>query len=143
MAVHKGVDGSIMMGVNVMAHINSWEMSPSGDALEATDFGDKDRVFLPGLRNHAVTFAGHCESTQAAQLELLNNMKSSNSFKSVQAILLKVSTAGAKAGWAGKGPMTGLAVGNVADGLASISGTIQISGGMTTYATSTSTSTST
>ncbi len=137
MSVEKGVDGSILIGTDKMAHIKSWEWSPAGDALETTCFGEKDRTSVPGLRSHAVTFAGDLESTGVAQKALLDNFKSTAENTAATVILLTNSTTGSKKGWTGSGPITGLAIGNAAEGLVAFSGTIQISGGMSTYTTST------
>lgn len=137
MSVEKGVDGSILIGTDVMAHIKTWEWTPSGAALPTTAFGDKDGTHVPGVREHVVTFAGDLESTDVAQKALLDNFMSTNTNTAATVILLTNSTTGAKKGWTGTGPITGLPVGNAAEGLASFAGTIQISGGMAAYTTST------
>ena len=135
MAIKKGWDGAIKIGANDMTNMNSWTLNFTGDALEATDFGDDDRVFLPGMRNVTVDFAGYYEATQTAQLALTNNFHSTNTNTAATEVCLVNNTTGSKSGWTGSGPITALTIGGAVDGLTPFSGSIQISGGMSTYAT--------
>jgi len=137
MAINKGWDGAILIGANEMAHINSWEAAFAGDALEKTAFGTTvyDREYEPGLRNHTVTFSGYHESTNAAQQALTANMKSTQAAAAVTVVLLTERTTGAKAGYTGSGILTGLTVSEAVDGLVGFSGTLQLSGGLSTYST--------
>ena len=137
MAINKGWDGAILIGSNEIAHMNNWEISFSGDALENTAFGDTvyDRSFQPGLRSHTVTFSGYTEDTNAAQDALLDEMKSTDEPSAVTVVCLHNRTTGAKAGWTGSAVITGLTVSSPVDGLSALSGTLQVSGGLSTYST--------
>lgn len=134
MAIKNGWDGAIYIGSNEIVSMNSWSIAWSADALENTDFGDKDRSYQPGLRSAVVDFAGYYESTNAAQLALTNNMKSTATNTAATVICL-VKRTSPKSGFTGSGPITALNVGGAVDGLVPLTGSIQISGGMTTYAT--------
>ena len=137
MAINKGWDGAILIGTDEISHINNWEVSFSGDALENTAFGDTvyDRSYQPGLRSHTVTFSGYTEDTNTAQDALLDEMKSTDEPSAVTVVLLHERTTGSKAGWTGSGVITGLTVSSPVDGLSALSGTLQISGGLSTYST--------
>lgn len=136
MAINKGWDGALHVGSTAasseMLHINNWELSFSGDALENTSFGDTvyDRGFQPGLRSHTLTFSGYSDPGEVEHAYLLS--------------LQKTTVASAKVsfgvhydrvtpkGWHGDGVVTGLTINTPIDGLAAFSGTIQIAGGVTT-----------
>jgi hypothetical protein len=115
--------------------MNSWSASITGDALEDTAFGDKDRNYLPGMRTATVDFGGYYESSNTAQAALVNNFRSSVTNTAATIICLVNRTTGAKSGWTGSGPITSLTVGGAVDGLVPFSGSVQISGGLSTYAT--------
>lgn len=137
MAINKGWDGAILIGTDEISKMNNWEIAFAGDALENTAFGDTvyDRSYQPGLRSHTVTFSGYSEDSNAAQDALLDEMKSTDEPSIVTVVCLYERTTGVKAGWTGSGVITGLTVGSPVDGLAPFSGTIQITGGLATYAT--------
>lgn len=135
MAIRKGYDGAVFVGTTAasseMAHMNSWTLNFTGDALEATDFGDDDRVFLPGMRNVTIDFAGYYESTQAAQEYLVDYMKGSATNTAVTVYCYYKRTT-ARLGFRGSGPITALTIGGAVDGLVPFSGSVQVSGGMST-----------
>ena len=133
MAIKQGWDGAIYVGGNEMVHMNTWTINFAGDALENTDFGDKDRTYQPGLRNVTVDVAGNYESTQTAQLALTNNFKSTATNTAVTVLCLTNNTTGSNEGWTGSGPVTALTVGGAVDGLVPFSASVQISGGLSTY----------
>jgi len=137
MAINKGWDGAILVGTDEISHINNWEISFSGDALENTAFGDTvyDRSYQPGLRSHTVTFSGYCEDTDVAQDALLDEMRVTDEPTAVTVVCLHERETSQKAGWTGSAVITGLTVGAPVDGLSPISGTLQVSGGLSTYAT--------
>lgn len=135
MAIKQGWDGAILVGANELVSMNNWTINFAADALENTDFGDDDRTYQPGLRNVTVDFAGSYESTNAAALALTNNFKSTNTNTAATLICLVNRTTGTKSGWTGSGPITALTVGGAVDGLVPFSGSVQISGGMSTYNT--------
>ena len=135
MAIKNGWDGAILVGSNEVGHMNSWTVTWSADALENTAFGSDDRTYQPGLRSAVVDFAGYYESTNTAQLALTANMKSTATNTAVTLICLTNRTTGAKEGWTGSGPLTNVTVGGAVDGLVPFSASVQISGGLSTYAT--------
>jgi hypothetical protein len=142
MAIKQGWDGAVYIGTTAAdtdstaaANLNSWTINWAGDALENTDYGDKDRTYQPGLRNVTIDFAGNYEAGQYAADYLTDNFKSASTNTAAAIYCLTVRTTGAKAGWYGSGPITALTVGGAVDGLVPLSGTIQISGGLSTYAT--------
>ena len=132
MAINKGWDGSIKIGANEIAQINNWEMSMNGDALEKTAFAASvnDRAFDPGLRSHTISFSGYCEDTGTAQDALLDNMAAGNT-NAVATIVVNYDRTTPK-GWTGSGAITNLTVGTPVDGLETISGSFQITGGLST-----------
>jgi hypothetical protein len=135
MAIKKGWNGAILIGANEIGHMNSWSISWSADALEKTAYGDKDRAYDPGMRSAVVDFAGYYESSNTAQAALVNNFRSSVTNTAATVVCLAHRTTGAKSGWTGAGPITALSVGGAVDGLVPFSGSIQVSGGLSTYAT--------
>ena len=54
MAVHKGSEGTVKVGVNPIAEIRSYSLEESADTLETTTMGDTARTYLPSLS----TFSG-------------------------------------------------------------------------------------
>ena len=54
MAVHKGSEGTVKVGVNAVAEIRSYSLEESADTLETTSMGDTARTYLPSLS----TFSG-------------------------------------------------------------------------------------
>lgn len=131
MAIKQGWDGSIQLGSTTAStaalHMNSWTINFAGDALENTAYGVKDRTFQPGLRNVTVDFAGYYESTQSAQKYVVDTLKSTATNRKIYVKCLVGAT-----GFDGAGPVTAFTVGGAVDGLVPISGSVQISGGMST-----------
>ena len=137
MAINKGSRGGIRIDDAQMSYINNWEINFAGDVLDASAFGDdiRDRDFIPGLRNPTVTFSGYADITNTAQNTLVDYQKRGSTMSNVTVICAheRGDTSVRAAGWSGSGPITGLTVGTPVDGLAAFSGTVQISGGLTTY----------
>ena len=136
MSIKQGWDGAIFLGSTTpasteMVNMNSWTINFTGDALENTDYGNKDRTYQPGLRNVTVDFAGYYESTRTAQKYVVDTMKSTATNRNVYVKCLTKRTA-AVTGFTGSGPVTAMTVGGPVDGLVPFSGTVQISGGMST-----------
>lgn len=133
MAIKKGWDGALYISTNEVAALNSWTINFTADALENTAFGADDRTYAPGLRNAVVDFAGYYTTTGTANVALTNNFRSTatNSLTTVTCLVNR--TAGSKSGWTGSGPITALTIGGAVDGLVPFSGSIQISGGLSTY----------
>ena len=49
MANHKGSEGTVKIGANVVAEIKDWTITETGDTLEDTSMGDTARTFLSSL----------------------------------------------------------------------------------------------
>lgn len=49
MAVHKGSEGLVKVGANIVAEIRSWSYEESGDTLETTSMGDTARTYTSSL----------------------------------------------------------------------------------------------
>ena len=150
MAINKGWDGGIWVstagyaadtlafaGGKQIVHINNWEVAFNNDALENTVFGDTvyDRTYQPGLRSHTLSFAGYMEASDSGQKILLDEQAVGDEPSLIWVTALTERTAGARAGWCGEGVVTGITVGTPVDGLSPISGNVQISGGLATFAT--------
>jgi len=54
MAVHKGSEGTVKVGVNAIAEIRSYSIEESADTLETSSMGDTARTYVPSL----TTFTG-------------------------------------------------------------------------------------
>lgn len=135
MAIKQGWDGAIFLGSTVASsealNMNNWTINFAGDALENTAYGVKDRTYQPGLRNVTIDFAGYYESTKAAHKYLVDTFKNNATNRTIFVKCLTKRTAAVQ-GWQGKGPATAFTVGGAVDGLVPVSGTIQVSGGLST-----------
>jgi len=129
MAINKGWNGKIAVSDKEIGYTNNWEVSFSGDALEKTAFGDTvhDRSFMPGLRAHTITFSGYFDENDSGQADLLDEMKSGDE---AQSVVFQCFPERTGPGWTGDAVITGITVSTPIDGLAAISGTLQISGGL-------------
>lgn len=132
MAISRGWKGSIEVNNDEIGSVNNWEVAFNGDALENTAFGDTvyDRGFQPGLRNHTITFSGYCDAADAGQQTLLDSMKTT---QESELVTIQCFYDRDKPGWGGSAVVTGITIGTPVDGLASINGTLQISGGLKPY----------
>ena len=130
-----GKDGSVLIGAATAATITDWELSVNQDALEKTSFGDGwDRTYTAGLRGPVATVNGYYSDTDAAQVALTALIHSTSTPAPVTVVLLTVSTTGSKAGWTGSA-IPQLTIGAGQDGIDTISGTFQFSGGVSVYST--------
>jgi len=132
MARSKGWNGLITANETEITKANSFEVSFSGDALENTTFKDSvyDRGFQPGLRSHTVSFTGYCDQTDSGQMVLLDMMKTTEEPVNVT---IQCFHHRDEPGWGGNAVITGLTVSTPIDGLSTLSGTLQISGGLKPY----------
>jgi hypothetical protein len=135
MAIRNGWDGALYVGTtsasSEVANLNSWTLSWTGDALEKTCFGQNDRTYDPGERSAVVDFAGYYESTKAGQKYFVDYMKG-NATNTAVTVYCYYKRTTARLGFRGSGPITALTIGGAVDGLVPISGSVQISGGMST-----------
>lgn len=136
MAINKGWDGRFMAGStsgdSEVVHVNNWELSFSGDALENTAFGDTvyDRGYTAGLRSHTVSFSGYSDPADNSHSYLTDLMKST--IESDEIYFETQYDRSTPKGWSGKGVITGLTISTPVDGLAAFSGTIQVTDGLST-----------
>ena len=132
MARSKGWNGLITANETEITKANSWELNFSGDALENTVFGDNvyDRGFQPGLRSHTISFSGYYDQTDSGQAVFLDMMKTTEEPANV---MIQCFSHRDKPGWGGSAVVTGVTVGMTIDGLAAISGTLQVSDGLHPY----------
>ena len=49
MAVHKGSEGTVKVGVNAIAEIRSYSIEETSDTLETSSMGDTARTYVPSL----------------------------------------------------------------------------------------------
>jgi predicted secreted protein len=49
MAVHKGSEGTVKVGVNAIAEIRSYSIEETSDTLETSSMGDTARTYTPNL----------------------------------------------------------------------------------------------
>ena len=136
MAVNYGWDGAIRLGSTggstAAINITKWNLSVETDALEVTDFGDKDRDYVPGLRNVTATFEGNYDEAAGPHDYVTDGISSTGTPRKVTAILIYQNT-GTKAGWKGNGVMTNVSLDVPNDGLQTISGTLQMCGGVSAW----------
>ena len=140
MATNYGYDGSLLLGstgttaaAKATAHVTKWNMSVETDALEVTDFGDKDRDYVPGLRNVTANVEAYFSDTDTGQYAMKARIPSAATPSKVQAILRFHSTTGSKAGWKGSGVLTNVTIDVPNDGIQTITGNIQFAGGVSVY----------
>ena len=144
-----GKDGAIYLSTlnfttavptGAIAHITDWELAINQDALEKTSFGDGyDRSYAVGLRGPVGTFNGYCMDTStgggAQQADLLTQYTGATP-NTLLVALLTVSTAGSQQGWKGQA-ITQMTQGAAADGIQTISGTLQFADGISTFSSAT------
>lgn len=65
MAVHKGSEGLVKIGVNTVAEVKSYSIEESGDTVETTSLGDTARTYLPSLTTFSGTIECHWDETDS------------------------------------------------------------------------------
>lgn len=73
MANSKGNSGSIKIGANVIAEIQSWTLEQDTEMIEDTSMGDSDRTFKTGLAGWRGTISCWWDPSDTNGQELLNN----------------------------------------------------------------------
>ena len=115
-----------------VAHVTDWELAVNQDALEKTAFGDGyDRTYVAALRGPVGTFNGYYGDTDPQQADLLTQYTGSTP-QQLKCVLLTHSVVGSKQGWEGNA-IVQMTQGAPADGLQTISGTLQFVDGLSTY----------
>ena len=146
MAIDKGWSGSILLGssakkTTAIAQINEWSLDWSMDALEKTNFGSTyDREYEPGLRTGTVSFSGYSEDSNNVQDYILDNFTATGGPYPTTAVHVVLISGYAAAttnlcGYKANALITGLTRGATPDGLQTFSGTLQLTGLISTYAT--------
>ena len=144
MAIDHGWNGHIEFGSSAaktseIPQITEWSLDFGLDALEKTNFGSTyDREYEPGLRSGTVTFSGYSEDSDNVQDYMLDCFTASTgpySSTGMHVVLLTNNTTGAKCGFKSNCIITGLTRGAAPDGLQTFSGTLQLTGLITTYST--------
>ena len=138
MAANLGKDGYVTLSTLAMLHVNNWELSVAGDALDVTAFGNTtpwDRLFVPGLRGVTATFSGYYEDTSTGQYTLLSQLMNTETPTTVAAQLLYYHpTTATYNGFAGTAVITGVTLGAPVDGIQPLSANLTFTGGIQTTA---------
>lgn len=136
MAINLGKDGYIDIDGKNMVQVNNWELNIAEDALETTVFGGGwDRTYVPGLRGPTATFSGYFEDTSTGQYNAISYVLNTGTPTSVDVKLYYYHpTTATYNGYAGNAVITGITLGAAVDGLQTISGNLQFTGGVHTTA---------
>ncbi len=134
-----GKDGAVYLttddkssDVALVAHITDWELAVNQDALEKTAFGDGfDRTYIAGMRGPVATFNGYYGDTDAQQADILTQYTGATP-NLLRVALLTINTAGSQQGWVGTG-IVQMTQGAAADGIQTLSGTVQFDDGISTF----------
>jgi hypothetical protein len=136
MATNYGYDGAIRLGTTTASsaaiNITKWNMSVETDALEVTDFGDKDRTYVPGLRNVTATFEGYYDEAAAPHDYVTDGISSTGTPRVLFAHLI-YQNGTTKKGWKGSAVVTNVSLDVPNDGVQTISGTLQFAGGVSVF----------
>lgn len=63
MAVHKGSEGYVKVGLNTVAEVRDWSLSESADTIETSSMGDSARTYVAGLTSATGSVAVHYDET--------------------------------------------------------------------------------
>lgn len=63
MAILAGNHGNVKVGTNTVAHLKSWEWTPTNDILDSTEFGDDWKTKLTGLKDAQIKASGMFDYT--------------------------------------------------------------------------------
>lgn len=61
--------------------MDTCDLQTAVEMADVTTFGDDDRVYIPGLRNHSGSFAGHMASTHEGKLRGMLGNSTASQFK--------------------------------------------------------------
>ena len=112
--------------VNLSSGIDTVTLSRSVADLAVTSFGDNDVVRIVGLRDGSISFAGHFASTYEEKLSAMLGASTTTSW-----IYGPESTANTRRKLSGSGVLTSFDIGGGVDGKVDMSGTIALSGTVT------------
>lgn len=123
------IDSTAGSLVTFSSGFNEATLSRSMDTAEITTFGDNDRVYLPGLRGAELSFGGLFSSTHA---EVLDGIFGRNSTATMSwEFSPDGSTAAGRHLLKGEAFLTSLDYGASVDDAVSLSGTLTVSGAVT------------
>ena len=66
MATHHGKDGTVKIGANTVAEINSFSIEETADTAEKTAMGDSSKSFLVGVTTAAGTITCYWDETDTS-----------------------------------------------------------------------------
>jgi hypothetical protein len=112
--------------VNLSSGVDNVSLSRSVQDLVVTTFGDSDVVRIAGLRDGSISFSGHFASTYEEKLSALLGHSTTTSWA-----YGPESTANTRRKLSGSAVLTGLDIGGSVDGKVDLSGTLALSGAVT------------
>jgi predicted secreted protein len=112
--------------VNLSSGVDNVSLSRSVQDLVVTTFGDSDVVRIAGLRDGSISFSGHFASTYEEKLSALLGHSTTTSWA-----YGPESTANTRRKLSGSAILTGLDIGGSVDGKVDLSGTLALSGAVT------------
>lgn len=112
--------------VNLSSGLDNVQLSRSVQDLVVTTFGDNDVARIAGLRDGSISFSGHFASTYEEKLSALLGHSTLTSW-----IYGPESTSNTRRKLSGSAVLTGFDIGGSADGKVDMSGTLALSGTVT------------
>lgn len=112
--------------VNLSSGLDNVQISRSVQDLVVTTFGDSDVVRLPGLRDGSITFSGHFASTYEEKLSAMLGASTLTSW-----VYGPESTSNTRRKLSGSAVLTDFTIGGSVDGKVDMSGTLALSGAIT------------
>mgnify|MGYP001163540084 FL=1 len=124
MAIHKGNDGTVRVGSNVIAHITSYTLDEAADTVEKTALGDSSKSFMVTLTSFSGSVDVFFDDDDTAQNALTIGAEVTLDF-------LPEGTGSGEARFTGTAIVTGLSLNTDPNSLVQQSITFQGSGGLT------------
>lgn len=112
--------------INLSSGIDNVQLSRSVQDLLVTTFGDNDVVRIAGLRDGSISWAGHFSSTHEEKLSAMLGASTLTSW-----VYGPESTSNTRRKLSGSAVLTGLDIGGSVDGKVDMSGTLALSGTVT------------
>lgn len=112
--------------INLSSGLDNVSLSRSVQDLVVTTFGDNDVVRLSGLRDGSITFSGHFASTYEEKLSAMLGHSTNTSW-----VYGPESTSNTRRRLSGSAVLTDFTIGGQVDGKIDMSGTLALSGTVT------------
>lgn len=113
--------------INLSSGVDNVSLERSAGDITVTTFGDADAVRIPAtLRDGSLTFSGHFASTYEEKLSAMLGMSTLTSW-----VYGPESSANTRRKLSGSAVLTGLTIGGQVDGKVDMSGTLSLSGTVT------------